>query len=133
MLSALLDLLGQLIVPQQRRDAYVRRIWMADLERVAITVERDLPHALRSGDPDSQSAIAAHARSAATALREMKQAVALPNGASWQDLIKQLTGLAAALARHDFVSWPPPLPEVSAARPPRPRWRQVMDADGTCL
>jgi len=107
-LSALLDLLGELIVQQQRRDASLRRDWMHDLERVAVTIERDLPHALQSGDPDSQSAIAAHARSAATALRAMKQTVALPDGAAWPDLIDQLTGLAAALARHDFGSWPPP-------------------------
>jgi uncharacterized protein HemY len=126
-LGALLDLLGQLIVPQQRRDANVRRIWMADLERIAITIERDLPHTLRSGDPDSQSVIGAHTRGAATALREMKRTVALPNMASWQNLIEQLTGLATALARHDFGSWPPPLPDVTAPRPPRPLWRQVVD------
>jgi hypothetical protein len=132
-LSALLNLLGQLIVPQLRRDAGVRRIWMADLERVAITIERDLPHALRSRDPDSQSAIAAHARSAATALRGMKRIVALPDEASWQDLIDRLTGLAAALARHDFGSWPPPLPEATTFRSPRPLWRQVLDAGRTML
>ncbi len=132
-LSALLDLLGELIVPQQRRDASVRRTWMADLERVAVIVERDLPYALRSGDLDSQSAIAARARSAATALREMKQAVALPGGAAWQDLIEQLTGLAAALARHDFVSWPHHQPEVTPARPSRPLWRQVMDVGRNVL
>jgi hypothetical protein len=127
-LSVLLDLLGQLIAPHQRRDASVRRIWMADLERVAVTIERDLPHALRSGDPDSQSTIAARARSAATTLREMKQTIALPDGTSWQDLIGRLTGLAAALARHDFGSWPPPLPEVTTPRPQRPRWRQILDS-----
>ena len=126
-LSALLDLLGKLTMPQLRRDANVRRTWMEDLERVAINIERDLPQALRSGDPGSQSAIAAHARSAATALREMKRTVALPNEASWQNLIEQLTGLATALARHDFGSWPPPLPEVTAPRPPKPLWRQVVD------
>ena len=133
-LAALLDLLGELMVPQQRLDASVRRTWMADLERVAVIVERDLPYALRSGDPDSQSAIAARAGSAATALREMKQAVALPGGTAWQDLIKQLTGLAAALARHDFVSWPsPPQPGVAPARPSRPLWRQVMDVGRNLL
>jgi tetratricopeptide (TPR) repeat protein len=133
-LSALLDLLGRLIMLQhQRRDATVRRIWMADLEHVAITIDRDLPHALRSGDPGSQSAIAAHARSAATALREMKRIVALPNEASWQDLIEQLTGLATALARHDFGNWPPPLPEVTTPPPPRPLWRQVVDKGRVAL
>ncbi len=132
-LSALLDLLGELMVLQQRRDAEVRRAWMADLERVGVIVERDLPHALRSGDPDSQSAIAAHTRSAAAALRAMKQAVALPGEASWQDLVKQLTGLAVALARHDFGTWPPPQPEVIPARPPQPLWRQVMDVVRTLL
>ncbi len=132
-LSALLDLLGELIVPQQRRDASVRRGWMADLERVAVSIERDLPHALRSGDPNSQSAIGAHARSAATALRGMKRTVALPEAASWQDLIERLTGLAAALARHDFASWPPPLPEVTVSRPQQPLWRQVMDVGRTVL
>ena len=133
-LAALLDLLGELMVPQPRLDASVRRTWMADLERVAVIVERDLPHALRSGDPDSQSAIAARAGSAATALREMKQAVALPGGTAWQDLIRQLTGLAAALARHDFVSWPsPPQPGVAPARPSRPLWREVMDVGRNLL
>ena len=132
-LSALLDLLGELIVPQQRRDADVRRSWMADLEHVAVIVERDLPYALRSGDPDTQSAIAAHARSTATALREMKQAVALPGGTAWQDLIKQLAGLTEALARHDFVSWPPHQPEVTPARPSRSLWRQAMDVGRNVL
>jgi tetratricopeptide (TPR) repeat protein len=133
-LSALLDLLGQLLMPQQRRDANVRRVWMADLERAAITIDRDLPHALQTGDPASQSEITARARSAATTLRDIKQAIALPNEASSQALIKQLTGLAAALARHDFGNWPPPPQrEETASRPPRPLWRQAVDTGRTVL
>lgn len=131
-LSALLDLLGELSVPQQRRDASLRRECMNDLERVAVSAERDLPHALRSGDPASQNAIAAHARSAATALRGMKRAVALPSGTSWQDLTERLSGLASALASQDFGNWPPPLPEMPP-QPPRPLWRQVMHAGRTVL
>jgi tetratricopeptide (TPR) repeat protein len=132
-LSALLDLLGELVVSQQRRGADGRRIWMADLEQVAITIDRDLPYALRSGDQGSQRAIAAHVRSAATALREMKEAIALPDAASRHELIERLTGLAEGLARGDFGNWPPPLREVSTARPLRPRGRQVMDASRTVL
>jgi predicted negative regulator of RcsB-dependent stress response len=132
-LSALLDLLGELTVPQLRRGASTRRGWMAALERIAVTVERDLPHALRSGDLDSQREIAAHAQGAAAALRGMKTAVALPDEASWQDLIKQLTGLATALARGDFEHWPPPQPVVTVPRVPRPLWWRVMQAGRTVL
>jgi tetratricopeptide (TPR) repeat protein len=132
-LSALVDLLGELTVPQLRRDASVRRGWMAALERIAVIVERDLPHTLRSGDPDSQREIAAHAQGAATALRGMKTAVALPDEASWQNLIKQLTGLATALARSDFEHWPPPQPVVTVPRVPRPLWWRVMQAGRAVL
>jgi tetratricopeptide (TPR) repeat protein len=118
-LSVLLALLGQLMAPQQRRDTSARRSWMADLERAAVTIERVLPFALRSGDPDSHKAIVARANGAATALRRMKQLVALPQEAQWQDLINQLTGLVTALGRDDFTSWPPPVAVVAAPRPPR--------------
>jgi hypothetical protein len=106
---------------------------MADLERLAVGVERDFPHALASGDPNSQRAIEAHARGAAAALRWMKETIALPNEISWGELTDQLTGLARALAVHDFSNWPAPLPEVTVKRPPRPPWRRAMDAGRTVL
>lgn len=128
-LSVLLALLGQLTAPQLRRDTSVRRSWMADLERAAVTIERDLPFALRSGDPESHKAIVARANGAATVLRRMKQLVALPQEAQWQDLINQLTGLVMALGRDDFTSWPPPVAVVAAPRPPRPlRVRLMINA-----
>jgi Tetratricopeptide repeat len=132
-LSALLDLLGDLIVPQERRDTSIRHLWMEELERIAITIERNLPYALRSSDPDTQNAITAHMRGAATVVREMKQTVALPDDASWKDMTQGLTGLAAAMARQDFEKWPPPLPDVAAAQPPRPVWRKAMDVGRTVV
>lgn len=132
-LNALLDLLAQLTVPQLRRDASARTNWMAALERIAVILERHLPLSLPGGDPDSQRAIAAHAHSAAAALRGMKRTLALPDEASWQDLIKQLTGLATALARGDFAEWPPPQPAVIVPKVPRPLWWRVMHVVRTVL
>jgi tetratricopeptide (TPR) repeat protein len=129
-LSGLLGLLG---LPQPRGDADRRRNWMADLEKVAHSIERDLPYALRSGDPESQRTITAHVQSAAVTLREMKPAIALPDEASWHSLIEQLTGLAGALARHDFQSWPAPLATMTESRPAFPPWRKALNATRNVL
>jgi hypothetical protein len=132
-LSAILDLLGEFIIPGRRRDGYVRRGWIADLERVAVTIERDLPDALRSGDHESQGVIVAYARSAAAVLREMKKVVALPDAAGWQALRDQLSGMAGALACNDFGNWPPPVTDFAVARSLRPWWRSVVQAMRTAL
>jgi hypothetical protein len=132
-LDELLVLLGHLLAPPLRRDAPWRRKWMADLERLAVIIERDLPHTLASGDPSSQRAVTANARGAAAALRQMKETIALPAETSWRELTDQLTGLARALAGHDFSNWPPPMPEVTAKRPARPPWRRVTDAARTAI
>jgi tetratricopeptide (TPR) repeat protein len=132
-LNGLLSVLEDLLNPRLHRDAAKRRGWMTELERLAVGVERDLPHSLASGDPSSQRTIQAHARGAAAALRRMKETIALPNETSWRELTDQLTGLARALAVHDFSSWPAPLPEVIVKRPPRPPWRRAMDTARTVL
>ena len=132
-LNGLLDLVGDLGDPRLRRDAAQRQAWMADLERLAAVVERDFPHSLATGDPSSQRKIEAHARGAAAAMRRMKETIALPNETSWRELTDELTGLARALAVHDFTSWPEPLPEVIVKRPPRPPWRRATDATRTVM
>lgn len=132
-LNDLLLLIGELSAPRQRRVADKRGGWMDDLEGIANTVERDLPFALPGGDRVSQSTITAHARSAAAALRDMKRAVAMPDEASWRTLIERLTGLAAALARHDFANWPPPAPEATDLGERRPPWRQAVTIVRTLL
>jgi hypothetical protein len=63
----------------------------------------------------------------------MKETIALPAETSWRELTDQLSDLARALAGHDFSSWPPPLPEVTAKRPARPPWRRAMDAARTAV
>ena len=132
-LSALLDMIGELGTALVRRDATVRRDWMAGLERLAVRVERDLPYALRSDDAESQRAIAARIQSAASTLRDMKRTVALPDDASWQDMMSQLNGLATALARGSFEDWPPPLPAPAIAQVKRPLWWRGMQVGRTVL
>ena len=132
-LSALLDLIGALSTAQVRRDAVARRGWMAELERLAVRVERDLPYALHSNDAESQRAIIARAQGAATALRDMKRIVALPDDASWQGMVSQLNGLATALARGSFEDWPPPQPAPAIPQVKRPLWWRGMQAGRTVL
>ena len=132
-LDDILSLLGELLAPRRFRDAPDRREWMEEIERLAVIIERDFPHALRSGDPDSQRVIADHARGAASALRRMKATIALPDEAAWHGMTDQLTGLAKALATRDFAGWPTPLPQVTVTRPSRSPWRRVMDGTRTVL
>ena len=132
-LDSMLSLLGELLAPRRSRDAASRRNWMADLERLAVIIERDFPHALPSGDQHSQRIIADHARGAAHALRCMKATIALPDETAWHAMTDQLTGLARALAARDFTGWPAPLPEVHITRSPRSPRRRVMDATRTVL
>jgi hypothetical protein len=119
-LAALLDLLWDLIVPRQRRGAGMRQAWMANLERLTVPIARDLPDALGSGDQNSQGTVAAQAREAAAVLHGMKRTIVMPNGAAWQEMIEQLTGLAAARYA------PAPRSRLAlAAKPPAPppRWK----------
>jgi hypothetical protein len=131
--DSILSLLGELLAPRRLRGAAIRRTWMASLEQLAVTIERDFPHALPSGDRYSQNAIADHARGAADALRRMKATIALPDEKAWHAMTDQLTGLARALAARDFTGWPAPLPELPVTRSPRSPRRRVMDATRTVL
>jgi predicted negative regulator of RcsB-dependent stress response len=126
-LDAIVSLLGDLLAARRFGNAGNRREWTADLERLAVIIERDFPHTLRTDDQESQRVTAGRARGAADTLRRMKTAVAWPDEAAWRAMTDQLTGLARALAAHDFAGWPVPLPEVPIARPPRSPRRRVMD------
>ncbi len=132
-LDAIVSLLGDFLAAQRFGNARNRREWMADLERLAITIERDFPHTLRTDDQESQRVTADRARGAAHALRRMKTTVAWPDEAAWRAMTDQLTGLARALAAHDFAGWQASLPEVPIARPPRSPRRRVMDGARTAL
>lgn len=132
-LNDLLDVLAELQVPRERFGAGGRRAVMARLESAATTVERDLPHALRTGDATSQRAVAAHARGAAHRLREIKLNLAIPAGQSVRDAVESLTELAVALACHDFEHWPAPLAEPPTVRAPQSRWQRVTTIVRTIL
>jgi hypothetical protein len=132
-LDGIISLLGELLGARRFGDARNRREWMAALERLAVTIGRDLPHTLRSGDLESQRVIADHARGAADTLRRLKTAIALPDEAAWHAMIDQLTGLARALAAREFAGWPAPLPEPPITRPPRSSRRRLMDGTRTAL
>jgi tetratricopeptide (TPR) repeat protein len=133
LLQNLLALLGILTEKQVHWGEYGRRRLMSRLERIAATLERDLPHTLRTGDSDSQSNIIARAHSAATAVRRMKQTIAMPDEVSWQALITELQGLATALACGDFTQWPPPAPAETMPVVVLPLWRRAMQAGRTTL
>jgi hypothetical protein len=132
-LSALLDLLADFKMPEPERDSGLRQLWMEDLERLALTIERDVPYVLRSGDPLSQKNISDRAVAVALTLRGLKQIVALPDERSWLEMTEQLSRLARAIADHDFASWPPPLTDPGPSAPPQPVWRRVMYAGRTIL
>jgi hypothetical protein len=68
---------------------------MAALERLAVTIERDFPYALRSGDPGSQHVIADHVAShGGVAVRDTtvdREGVTLAFSAeAWQQLTRRL-------------------------------------------
>jgi hypothetical protein len=134
-LDDLLDLIGRMhgASTALRRIAAQRRVWMSMLENLAVRVERDLPHALRVVDDQSQRAIAGRTRGTASALREMKHLIALPGETAWDDLLGQLRGLAAALAKGSFEVWPAALPVAAASVPRRPLWWRGMQAARTVL
>jgi hypothetical protein len=125
-LSDLLDLLSGLAVIPRRHDAGARRQWMGDLEAIAVAIERNFPYILRSGDPDSQEAIAAHAQDVAAALRALKRSVAFPDDTSWDSVTAQLQELARALARGDLASAPARPPTLVATPRRQQWWRQAF-------
>jgi hypothetical protein len=133
LLGSLLELLGILTEKQVHWGEHGRRGLMSRLEHLAIVLERDLPHTLRSGDPDSQRTTLARAHGAATAVRGMKQAIAMPDEASWQAVINDLQGLATALACSDFRQWPPPTPAETVPAVVLPLWRRAMHVGRTLL
>jgi len=132
-LSMLLDLIGTLDAERIRTDASERRDWLTALEKLAVTAERDLSYALRSGDPDSQDAITARCRSAAAVLRDLKRTIAMPDKESWHAMTGQLKGLAAALANGNFERWPVPQTAVPVPLVKRPLWWRLMQVGRTIL
>jgi hypothetical protein len=121
-------LISALDAERVRADASERRAWLTVLEQLAVTAERDLPYALRSGDPDSQDAITARCRSAAAVLRDLKRTVAMPDEKSWQAMTGQLKGLAAAIASGSFERWPVPQAAVPVPLVKRSLWWHLMQA-----
>ena len=104
---------------------------MDSLERIAVRVQRDFPHAVHSQDARSQRALltgpgcgsraARHEAGRGTAGR------AVPAG-----VLKQLKGLATALARGSFEDWPPPRP-APEQKVKRPVWWHALQAGRTAL
>jgi tetratricopeptide (TPR) repeat protein len=132
-LDALLELLAELPGLQRRNNALGRRQWMAGAEIAATALERDLPYARSSGDPDSQAIIASRARGAAEALRAVKPAVALADQKSWVEVTRELRTLAAAFARNDFMALPEAEPAEATPRQPQPWWWHATQITRTVL
>jgi thioredoxin-like negative regulator of GroEL len=132
-LGALLELLDGLPGLRRRNNAAGRRQWMANTEIAAAALERDLPHARRSGDPESQATIANRARGAADALRALKPAIALADEKSWDEVTTELRTLVTALARDDFMALPEAKPAKPTLRQPRPWWWHAMQITRTVL
>jgi hypothetical protein len=118
---------------RRRNNAADRRQWMANAEIAAAALEKDLPHARRSGDPQSQAIIASRARGAAEALRVLKPTIALADEKSWDEVTTKLRMLATALARDDFMALPAAEPAKPAPRQPQPWWRHAMQITRTVL
>jgi hypothetical protein len=126
-LSALLDLLNEVAVRRHGPDLGRRRQRMTSLENAALAIERDLPHTLRSDDPQTRGAITARARGAAAALRALKPSVALADETSSDDVTSQLRTLVTALAEGDLTALPQAQPAVAPPGQPRPwRWHAMQ-------
>ena len=132
-LTLILDLIGALDTKRARRDTSERRKWLTALEQLAVTAERYLPYALRSGDPDSQDAITARCRSAAAVLRDLKRTAAMPNEESLHAMTGHLNSLAVALASGNFDRWPMPQSAIPVTPVKRPLWWRLMQIGRTTL
>ena len=132
-LDGMLKLIASVSAPLVRRDAGTRQALVDSLELIAVRVQRDFPHAVHSQDARSQRVLANRAQAAAAALRDMKQSAALPDESSRQGVLKQLKGLATALARGSFEDWPPPRPAPDEQKVKRPLWWHAQQAGRTAL
>jgi len=132
-LDGMLKLIAAVSAPLVRRDAETRQASVDSLERIAVRVQRDFPHAVHSQDARSQRTFANRAQAAAAELRDMKQGVALPDEPSRQGVLKQLKELATALARGSFEDWPPPRPAADEQKVKRPLWWHALQAGRTVL
>lgn len=132
-LGGLLELIAALSAPLARRDAGTRQASVHSLERLAVRVQRHFPDAVHGRDARSQRTLANRAEATAAALRDMKIAVALPDESSRQNVLRQLKGLAAALARGSFEDWPPPRPAPAEQKVKRPLWWHALQHGRTAL
>ena len=132
-LMALLDLLDELTALRRNRNITARRTWLANLEKAAAAIERNLPHTLRSSDKEPKAAIAAHARGAAVVLRGLKRPIALADETSWDQVTSRLRTVVTALARGDLTGLPEQEPPAATPRPPRPWWWRAMQIARTML
>lgn len=132
-LSDLLELLGAVAAPSSRRDLSTRRWWLSELEATAITLERYALRGLGGRAPKPGDAIAARFRGLAASLRALKPSIAVAGDSSWHQVVTQLRGHAAALARGDLESWPVPARDATAAQLPQPWWSRTMLITRTVL
>lgn len=95
---------------------------MADLELAAATLERHIPHLLDSGDPNSQSAIAARARGMALVVRSLKEPIAFSEAAPWDEVSEKLQAFVTGLAQGSLAA-PSIEDPITATPPPKPSWR----------
>jgi tetratricopeptide (TPR) repeat protein len=123
----LLDLLSDLNLTPSRRDAQARREWMSELERIAVAMEQNIPHVLRSGDSESQKTIVAHTRDVAAAIRALEGLIAFPSETTWDLVTTKLQELASALARGEIADAPVRPPTAAIAQRKQPWWRHAME------
>lgn len=98
-LAETLALLGELRTHGRRNDLRWRRFWLERLERIASTVEHDLPATFGLVDPDTHRRLTDGGRGAARAVRQLKFLVAAPASAdAWRRVEEVLRHNAGALA-----------------------------------
>jgi tetratricopeptide (TPR) repeat protein len=114
-LKCLAELISQIDRPDLRNDLYRHGYWIRLLEVAARRIERDLPRKFPCRDPQTAEWMRERAAGAATALRKLKQHIAIPAPGSWDRLAISLRQDASALTSGNLglMRWTqPPPPQV---------------------
>jgi hypothetical protein len=117
-LECLAELISQIDRADLRNDLYRRRYWIWRVEVAARRIERDLPKRFPCGDVQTAEWLRGRAAGAATALRKLKQHIAVPVPGSWDRLASSLRHDASALTSGNLglMRWAQPPPPQAKRR-----------------